>query len=257
MFPQYDIKRTGYFLLGDTIGEFLAKHLQAFPSWLKLVITVRSDKMNVATRGLPFHHINLDKSIIDERIRKDILDYITIRIQESPIISSNITPLSPSHGGCERKGVTSTNKSPSLSPQHPYISPEDQQNNPLASAQARFTQHLTDASKGCFLFAKLVLDLITKGHLIIKSSSSFKVLPISLAQVFLLECNLRFSSIKSFEKASDILSICAASLTPMNCNQIFHTLNALRPEKSTWPEFVSRYKLHNIIILYLQPCVLI
>ena len=99
---------------------------------------------------------SLDKSIIDERIRKDIMDYITIRVQESPIISSNITPLSPSSGGCERKGLTSINNSPSMSPQHAYMSPDDQQNNPLASAQARFTQHLTDASKGCFLFAKLV-----------------------------------------------------------------------------------------------------
>ena len=75
----------------------------------------------------------------------------------------------------------------------------------------------------------------------IKSSSSFKVLPVSLSQVFLLECNLRFSSIKSFEKVADILSICAASLTPMNCNQIFHTINALKPEKLPWQEFASRF----------------
>ena len=98
----------------------------------------------------------MDKSTIDERIRKDIVDYITIRIQESPIISSNITPMSPSGGGCERKGVTSSNNSPSISPQHAYISLEDQQNDPFSSAQARFTRHLTDASKGCFLFVKLV-----------------------------------------------------------------------------------------------------
>ena len=86
-----------------------------------------------------------------------------------------------------------------------------------------------------------ILDLITKGHLVVKSSSSFKVLPVSLAQVFLLECNLRFSSIKSFEKVSDILSICSAAASPMTCTQIFHTVNALKPEKILWQEFASRY----------------
>ena len=42
---------------GDTIGSFIAKHLQLFPPWLKIIITVRADKINTATRGLPFHHI--------------------------------------------------------------------------------------------------------------------------------------------------------------------------------------------------------
>ena len=227
---------------GDTIGSFIAKHLQHFPPWLKLIVTVRTDKMNIATRGLPFHHISLDKSAVDERIKKDIVDYITLRIQETPTILSNITPLSPSHGSNEKKGAKSSSiKSPQLSPQHQYNNQEDPQNNPFCLAQSRFTQYLTDTSSGCFLFVKLVLDLITKGHLVVKSPSSFKVLPVSLSQVFLLECNLRFSSIKSFEKVSEILSICAASLAPMNCNQIFQTINALLPEKISWQEFAARF----------------
>ena len=97
----------------------------------------------------------MDKSIVDERIKKDIVDYITIRVQESPIILSNITPLSPSTGGNEKKGISSNN-SPSLSPQLAYINQEDQQNNPYFSAQSRFTQYLTDTSRGSFLFVKLV-----------------------------------------------------------------------------------------------------
>ena len=83
-----------------------------------------------------------------------------------------------------------------------------------------------------------------------KSSTSFKVLPVSLAQVFLLECNLRFSSIKSFEKVSDILSICAAATSPMNCTQIFHTINALKPEKILWQEFASRYEFLKSAYVY-------
>ena len=63
----------------------------------------------------------------------------------------------------------------------------------------KFVHFLTDAAQGNFLFVKLVLDQITRGNLVIKSS--FKVLPVSLSEVFLLECNLRFSSIKSYEKA--------------------------------------------------------
>ena len=226
---------------GHSIGSFISKHLQHFPPSLKLLITVRSDKMNIATRGLPFHHISLDKSTLDERIKKDIVDYITMRIQEAPNILSNITPLSPSSGGSEKKGGSSCNTSPSLSPQQLYSSKEDTQSSSFTVAQTRFTQYLTETSQGCFLFVKLVLDLITKGHLVVKSSSSFKVLPVSLAQVFLLECNLRFSSIKSFEKVSDILSICAASLSPMNSHQIFNTINALMPEKISWQEFASRF----------------
>ncbi len=99
---------------------------------------------------------SLDKSTVDERIKKDIVDYITIRIQESPIILSNITPLTPTNGGSEKKGTSSSNNSPSVSTQHAYINQEDQQNNPYSSAQSRFTQYLTDTSKGCFLFVKLV-----------------------------------------------------------------------------------------------------
>ena len=72
---------------------------------------------------------SLDKSAIDERIKKDIVDYIALRMQETPNILSNITPLSPSHGGgFEKKGKSSSNKSSSLSPQHQYASQEDPQN---------------------------------------------------------------------------------------------------------------------------------
>ena len=64
---------------GDTVGSFLAKHLQSIPSWLKIVCTVRSSSVPVAAKGLPFHHISLDKATVDERVRKDISDYIGAR----------------------------------------------------------------------------------------------------------------------------------------------------------------------------------
>ena len=41
---------------GDTIINFLSKHLGSFPPWLKLVCTIRTDKLNLAM-SLPFDKI--------------------------------------------------------------------------------------------------------------------------------------------------------------------------------------------------------
>ena len=77
---------------GDTVGSFIAKHLESFPSWLKVVCTVRSS-MTCVVKCLPFHQINLDKCVLDERIKKDLVDYIQYRIETSPNIQVNITPV--------------------------------------------------------------------------------------------------------------------------------------------------------------------
>ena len=66
-----------------------------------------------------------------------------------------------------------------------------------------------------------------RGHLVIKSTS-FKVLPVSLSEVFQLECNLKFSSVQAFSKVKDILSVCLASLTPLSVPQIYAAVNALQ-----------------------------
>ena len=85
--------------------------------------------------------------------------FICSRLSESPQLMTNVTPI---------------NKSESSE-----------------SCVEKFSSHLTESAHGNFLFVKLVLDQITRGNLVIKSS--FKVLPVSLSEVFLLECNLRFS----------------------------------------------------------------
>ena len=41
---------------GDTLARFLARHLHQFPSWLKIVCTVRSSLVNIA-REMQFHQI--------------------------------------------------------------------------------------------------------------------------------------------------------------------------------------------------------
>ena len=93
-FPQ-PIKFLSYYCRpdqGDTVGSFIAKHLESFPSWLKVVCTVRSS-MTCVVKCLPFHQINLDKCVLDERIKKDLVDYIQYRIETSPNIQVNITPV--------------------------------------------------------------------------------------------------------------------------------------------------------------------
>ena len=140
----------------------------------------------------------------------DLSDYVSKRISKSPTILRNITPASTR-----------------LNDENP---------------QVKFQNHLLSTSKGCFLFVKLTLDLIERGHLVIKSSS-FKILPQSLAEVFLLEFNLKFPSIQSFRKVSDILSVCLATLQPLTLPEIFNSVSALYVTSSfTWNEFLLVYK---------------
>ncbi|XP_064213856.1 protein TANC2 isoform X6 [Tribolium castaneum] len=197
---------------GDTITSFLAKHAPNFPSWLKVVATVRTQLQEV-TKQLPYTRISLDNSNSNENITKDILSYINFRLQNSPSIQSNIT--SSTSGKLESGGVS----------------------------QHKFSQHLLNLSHGSFLFVKLTLDLIERGHLVAKSSG-YKVLPVTLAQIYLLHFNLRFPTVRSFEKVTHILSVCLAALYPLTLLEIYYSVNALLVDKFLpWTEFFQRFKL--------------
>ena len=50
---------------------------------------------STVAKSLPFHTINLDKCILDERIKKDLVDYVQYRVQTSHSIQVNITPITP------------------------------------------------------------------------------------------------------------------------------------------------------------------
>ena len=41
---------------GDTIGTFLSRHLLKFPSWFKIICTVRTNMQEI-TRSLPFQTV--------------------------------------------------------------------------------------------------------------------------------------------------------------------------------------------------------
>lgn len=195
---------------------------------------------------------SLDKVSVDERLRKDLMDYVGSRMGQEPSILANITPTPTNSGkGWPRKLAAAAAESPPehqqqqerSSPQGPPPAGTSGTTSPAAAPQnqsAKFAQYLTETSQGCWLYVQLVLDQVARGNLVVKGSG-FKVIPISLAQVFQLECNLRFSSIRSFEKVSDILSICAAARAPLTSTEIFRTVNALRAAELDWPEFADRF----------------
>ncbi|EFX81523.1 hypothetical protein DAPPUDRAFT_50193, partial [Daphnia pulex] len=86
---------------------------------------------------------------------------------------------------------------------------------------------------------KMALDLIEQGHLVTKSAS-FKVLPVTLSEIFLLNFNLRFASLRAYERVQPILCVCLASLNPMSLLEIYHSVNALLgAEPLTWEEFMQ------------------
>ena len=161
-----------------------------------------------------FYFFSLDKLDVDERVRKDLADFVSLRVHQSIRIQTNITPKTKSSGGDSEAAITQKEK---------------------------FIRHLTGLSKGNFLFAKLTLELIEKGNLVVKSSS-FKVLPVSLPEIFRLELNLRFSTATAFAKVSDILSVCLAAAEPLTVKQVYQSVTALtlRPEIN-WSEFAANF----------------
>ncbi|KAH8373403.1 hypothetical protein KR009_005961, partial [Drosophila setifemur] len=197
---------------GHTIASFLAQLTPHFPAWLKLVATVRTQMLELV-KAPSYTQLTLDSWASSQALQQDMLDYIGARLADSPDIRMNI-----GGGG----GQTSQGSQP----------------------QTKFVSHLQSLSRGSMLYAKLILDLIARGQLVIKSSS-YKVLPVSLAQIFLLHFNLRFPTARSFEQAAPILNICLAALYPLTLDEIYYSMEALGHglEVLSWPEFMQRFKL--------------
>ncbi|XP_011418481.3 protein TANC2 isoform X4 [Magallana gigas] len=193
---------------GDTIASFLCRHVEQFPLWLKLVLTVHSSLVEI-TKDLGFTTICIDRDQNNDLIGKDLIDYVNHRIETSPSIGNNISL----NGKLEQ------------------------------STQVKFCHHLQTLSKGSFLFCKMTLDLIERGHLVLKSSN-YKILPMNISEVFLLHFNLKFQSVRSFEKVSPILVVCLATLYPMNLEEIYYTINSGYTQHFLpWEEFTQRMSM--------------
>jgi len=200
---------------GHTLASFLALHAANFPAWLKIVATVRSSAMEAA-RSLPFHKICLDTAE-DERTRKDLSDYIASRIS---VTQGNSPVAGPKTLRIHRNLVT------------------------------KFSGFLINKASGCFLYVKLILDLVEKGNLTIKSGS-FKVVPQNLSEIYQLAFNLKFSSCESFVQVADILSTCLASLQPISLQQLYSAYSALfiSPELG-WRQILEHYQtIADVLVL--------
>ena len=141
---------------------------------------------------------SLDNTDLDERLNKDISDYVVTRVNSSSHISSSLSHKKTSDA---------------------------------STMMEKLNSFLTVKAKGCFLYVKLILDFIERGTLNVKSSS-FKCLPQTLSEIYHLAFNLLFSSSHSYEQIGDIFSIALATLQPVSLNKLFTIFSALfvKPE---------------------------
>ncbi|XP_068587592.1 protein TANC2 [Cebidichthys violaceus] len=201
---------------GDALTSFLSRNVQKFPSWLKVITTVRTGQQDIA-RSLPFHCISLDRMEENNAIDQDLQGYLVQRIHSSAEIQSNV---SLSNGRLDN------------------------------TALAKLIGHLKSLSKGSYLYLKLTLDLIEGGYLVLKSSS-FKVVPVSLAEVYLLQLNMRFPTQSSFQRVLPLLNVTVASLHPLTNQQLFEVVNAGALTGGTlhWGEFAHRLEQLSSFLL--------
>ncbi|KAK2516201.1 Tanc1 [Columba guinea] len=190
---------------GDTLSSFITNIISKFPPWLKLIVTVRTSLQEVVS-SLPFIAVSLDNFPDNKEIHDDLSAYIQYRINNSQEIVNNISL----NGKAD------------------------------AAVIGKVSNHLITRSLGSYLYLKLTLDLFQKGHLVIKSAS-YKVVPVSLSELYLLQCNMKFMTNSAFERALPILNVALASLHPLTDEQIFQAINAgqIRGEQQ-WEDFSQR-----------------
>ncbi|KAM4627060.1 protein TANC1 [Discoglossus pictus] len=199
---------------GDTIASFVTKIISSFPPWIKLIMTVRANFQEI-TSLLPLSKISLDDFPQNKDICNDLSAYIQYRFSTSQEIMNNIS----------LNGKTD------------------------AITISKLADHLIMRSQGSYLYLKLTLDLFERGHLVIKSSS-YKVVPVSLSELYLLQCNMKFMTNSAFEKALPILNLALASLHPMTDEQIFQAINAgYVYGEQNWKDFQQRMDLLSCFLI--------
>ncbi|ELV10567.1 Protein TANC1 [Tupaia chinensis] len=190
---------------GDTLSSFITKIISKFPAWLKLIVTVRANFQEIIS-ALPFVKLSLDDFPDNKDIHSDLHAYVQHRVHSSQDILSNISL----NGKAD------------------------------AALIGKVSSHLVLRSLGSYLYLKLTLDLFQRGHLVIKSAS-YKVVPVSLSELYLLQCNMKFMTQSAFERALPILNVALASLHPMTDEQIFQAINAGHVQgEQGWEDFQQR-----------------
>ncbi|XP_062853773.1 protein TANC1 [Trichomycterus rosablanca] len=199
---------------GDTVASFITKVISKFPTWLKLVVTVRPNLLEI-TSELPFPIIPLDDVHDNKHISADLQSYVQHRIENCASILSNITI----NGKAD------------------------------PAAASKLSSHIVGRSQGSYLYLKLTLDLLEKGHLVIKSTN-YKVLPVSLAEIFLLQCKLKFPTAAAFERLLPVLNVALATLHPLTDEQLFRALNAGSVKGTLeWNDFQQRMETLSCFLI--------
>ncbi|KAM4669258.1 protein TANC1 isoform 6-T9 [Amazona ochrocephala] len=199
---------------GDTVSSFISSIICKFPPWLKLIVTIRTNFQEVVS-SLPFIAISLDNFPDNKEIHEDLNAYIQYRINNSQEIINNISL----NGKAD------------------------------AAIIGKVSNHLILRSLGSYLYLKLTLDLFQKGHLVIKSAS-YKVVPVSLSELYLLQCNMKFMTNSAFERALPILNVALASLHPMTDDQIFQAINAGQINgEQQWEDFSQRMEALSCFLI--------
>uniref|UniRef100_A0AAY5EWK7 Tetratricopeptide repeat, ankyrin repeat and coiled-coil containing 1a n=1 Tax=Electrophorus electricus TaxID=8005 RepID=A0AAY5EWK7_ELEEL len=111
---------------GDTIASFITKIISKFPSWLKLVVTVRVNLL-VITSLFPFPIISLDDLHDNKAIAADLHAYAQQRAERLPSVAAADGKAEP-------------------------------------GAAAKLASLLAGRSQGSYLYLKLALDLLEQGH---------------------------------------------------------------------------------------------
>ncbi|KAG8139773.1 hypothetical protein E2320_002534, partial [Naja naja] len=164
---------------------------------------------------LPFHRIFLDRLEENEAIDQDLQAYILHRIQSSSEIQNNISL----NGKMDN------------------------------TTFGKLSSHLKTLSQGSYLYLKLTFDLIEKGYLVLKSSS-YKVVPVSLSEVYLLQCNMKFPTQSSFDRVMPLLNVAVASLHPLTDEHIFQAINAGSIEGTLeWEDFQQRMENLSMFLI--------
>lgn len=165
--------------------------------------------------ALPFVKLSLDDFPDNKDIHSDLHAYVQHRVHSSQDILSNISL----NGKAD------------------------------AALIGKVSSHLVLRSLGSYLYLKLTLDLFQRGHLVIKSAS-YKVVPVSLSELYLLQCNMKFMTQSAFDRALPILNVALASLHPMTDEQIFQAINAghIQGEQG-WEDFQQRMEALSCFLI--------
>uniref|UniRef100_S4RYK2 TANC1/2-like winged helix domain-containing protein n=1 Tax=Petromyzon marinus TaxID=7757 RepID=S4RYK2_PETMA len=175
---------------GDTIASFITKLLCKFPPWLKLVLTVRMSYRELLLREPHLQSLLSLRACVQDpsaALRRGVLEPLTALRRVVCNVAANKVLIAILHN----------------------------------------LLHATEIMRICIKYCVVVLcmHLLIQCHLHVKCHQ-VRVLPVSLSEVYLLQCNLRFPSGAAFTRAQPLLCVALASLHPLTDEHLLRALAA-------------------------------